>query len=125
MYTVGRIDVEKYRMVSPDIRTDEVIITEERIRHIQERHPGDFEKYSAYMRDIVENPQYILAANLPNTAFILKEYIENGECFQLVLRLAVEGDAPGFRNSIITFLRVSERTWKKYLRNKKVLYKSE
>ena len=32
MYTVGKIDVEKYRVVSPDIRTDEVIITEERIR---------------------------------------------------------------------------------------------
>lgn len=45
MFTVGYIDVEKYRMVSPGIRTREVIITEERIRHIQERHPKDLERF--------------------------------------------------------------------------------
>lgn len=50
MYTVGKIDVEKYRVVSPDIRTDEVIITKERIRHIQERHPGELERYAGYLR---------------------------------------------------------------------------
>lgn len=43
MYTVGKIDVEKYRVVSPDIRTDEVIITEE-------RHPGELERYAGYLR---------------------------------------------------------------------------
>ena len=73
MYTVGYIDVEKYKMVSKHIQTAQVIITEERIRHIQERNPEDYERYAEYLKEIVEDPDYILEANKPNTAIILKE----------------------------------------------------
>lgn len=123
--TIGRIDINKYRVVSNKIKTDEVIITDERTQHIKNRHPNDFERYSKYISDIVENPQYIIEANKPNTAFVLKEYIEDGEHFQLILRLAVEGDNPGYKNSVITFLKIEEKRFKRYLRTKKVLYKSE
>ena len=37
--TVGRIDRKLYSCVAPDILTDEVVITDERIEHIKERHP--------------------------------------------------------------------------------------
>ena len=122
---IGKLNTETYRVVSEQIQTDDVVITDERIRHIKDRHPNDYEKYARYMRDIVENPQYILEANKPNTALLLKQYVEDGEQFQLVLRLSVAGDYPGYKNSVITFLRISERTWKRYLHNKKILYKSE
>jgi apolipoprotein N-acyltransferase len=122
---IGKLNIELYRVVSQNIKTDEVIITDERIQHIQERHPNDFERYSKYMKDIVSDPQYILEANKPNTAFLLKEYEEAGERFQLILRLAVEGDTPGYKNSIITFLKVEEKRYKRYLRTKKILYKFE
>lgn len=125
MRTIGKIDIDKYKVVSDSIRTDEVVITDERIQHIRDRHPQDFEKYSAYMKDMVENPQYILEANKPDTAFILKEYAEAGERFQLILRLAVERDKPEYKNSVITFLKVEEKRFKRYLRTKKILYKSE
>lgn len=123
--TIGKIDVEKYRVVTDNIRTDEVIITDERIQHIKERHPNDFERYSQYLKQIVESPDYILEANKPNTAFLLKEFAEEDERFQLILRLAVEGDIPGYKNSIITFLKVEEKRYRRYLRTKKILYKSE
>ena len=42
MLTVGYIDIEKYRCITDDITTDEVIITEERIHHIKERRGTDF-----------------------------------------------------------------------------------
>lgn len=122
---VCKLDIEKYRCVSEHIATDEVIITDERIAHIQERHPEDYERYSRYFSDIIKNPHYILEANKPNTAFVLKEYVENGERFELILRLAVEGDKPGYKNSIITFLKVEEKRYKRYLRTKNILYKSE
>lgn len=123
--TIGKIDIQKYSVVSPNIRTDEVVITDERIRHIKERHPNDFERYSGYITRIVETPDYILEANRPNTALLLKEFSEANERFQLILRLAVEGDAPGYKNSVITFLKVEEKRYKRYLRTKKILYKSE
>lgn len=125
VHTIGRIDREKYRGVTEDIRTDEVIITDERIAHIKEHHPNDFERYAAYMADMVEHPQYILEANKPNTAFLLKEYAEDNERFQLILRLAVKGDVPGYKNSVITFLKVEEKRFKRYLRTKKTIYKAE
>lgn len=125
MKTIGHIQIEKYRAISPDIQTSEVVITDERIRHIQERHPNDFERYAGYLKEIVEFPDYILEANKPNTAFILKEIQSAGEKFQLVLRLSVAGDNPEYKNSIITFLKINKKRFDRYLRTKKILYKSE
>ena len=122
---VGHIDRKIYSVISDDIRTDEVVITQERIDHIRQRHPGDYERFAKYIVHMVENPQYILEANRPHTAFVLNEYMEDGERFELILRLSVSSDPETYENSVITFLRVNERKWAKYLRNKKILYKSE
>lgn len=123
--TIGKIDIEKYRVITDKIKTDEVVITDERIAHIKSRHPNDFERYSKYLGQIVEDPDYILEANKPDTAFLLKEFSMDGEKFQLILRLATEADIPGYKNSVITFLKVEEKRYKRYLRTKKILYKSE
>lgn len=125
MYTIGRIDVEKYKVISPDIQTDEVIITEERIRHIQERHPDDFERFRSYIPIILQDPDYIIAANKSNTAVLLKEIIENGEKFKLILRLKTPDMPEDYKNSIISFWHVGDTTWKKTLKNKNILYKRE
>lgn len=125
VHHIGQIDTEKYRVVTEDIRTDEVVITDERIQHIKKRHPRDFERYKNYLSQIVEAPDYILEANKPNTAFVLKAFEDAGERFQLILRLATNADNPEYKNSVITFLRVEEKRYKRYLRTKKILYKSE
>lgn len=119
------LDIEKYRCVSSDIRTSEVILTEERIAHIEERHPGDFQRYAGLLEEIIKAPDYILQANKPNTAFLLKEITREAERFQIILRLAVSSDPEDYKNSIITFLRVEEKRYLRYLRTKKILYKSE
>ena len=123
--TVGRIDIEKYRCITDRIATDEVIITPERIQHIEERHPGDYEQFVKYIADILENPDYILEANKPNTGVILKEIEENGEKFKVILRVKVESDPAEYRNSILSFWQIGETTWKKNVKNKKILYKRE
>lgn len=122
---VCRLDKELYRVVTEDIRTDEVIITGERIQHIRQRHPNDFERYARYLAEIVTAPDYILEANKPNTAFLLKEFTEEGKRFELILRLAVTDDPEGYKNSIITFLQVQEKRYQRYLRTKKILYSRE
>ena len=78
MNVIGYLDEEKYKCVSEHLTTNEVIITEERIQHIQERHPGDFERYVPYLEQIIEDPDYILEANKPNTAVLLKEFDGSG-----------------------------------------------
>lgn len=96
MQTVGRIDIKKYRCITDDITTDEVIITGERIGHIMERHPGDYEQYIGYLSEILADPDYILEANKPNTAIILKEIEANGVKFKVILRLRVENDPANY-----------------------------
>lgn len=125
VHRIGEIDVEKYRVVSENIRTNEVIITEERIQHIKEHHPNDYERYVEMLNDMYRNPQYILEDPSPSTAVILKEYSDTSEFFRMILRLATDEDDPAYKNSIITFMKINQRNFKKYLRNKKILYKSE
>lgn len=125
VHTIARIDIEKYRVVSDNIRTDEVIITDERIEHIKERHPNDYERYVEYMKEIIEDPEYILESKKPNTAWLLKRFVEDNEQFELILRLSVPGDQEGYKNSVITFLWIGESRYRRYTRTKKILYKKE
>lgn len=121
--TIGRIDIERYRVVSDDIQTDEVIVTEERIAHIKERHPNDYEQYCSYMAEVIADPDYIVEANSSNTAVLLKEIEEKTEKFKLILRLKIQSDPEGYRNSVLSFWRIGDTTWNKTINNKKVLYK--
>nr|DAV57542.1 MAG TPA: minor capsid protein [Caudoviricetes sp.] len=125
VHTVGEIDINKYKCITKDIKSNEVIITDERIQHIKDRHPNDYEKYYGYMHDIISNPDYIIEANKPNTALLLKSFSEGEEQFKTILRLVTSSDNPKYKNSIITFMKINEKEWQRLLRNKKVLYKSE
>lgn len=123
MYTVGKIDRNIYSCISDDIVTDDVIITDERIEHIKERHPNDYERFYSYISVIIENPDYIIEANKPKTGILLKEIEDNGEKFKLVLKLAVKEDPKNYKNSVISFWHIGNTTWNKSLKNKKILYK--
>lgn len=125
MHTVGKIDRDIYKCIAEDIVTDEVIITDNQIQHIKERHPNDYEQFSKYFKEIIENPDYILKSNMPNTAFLLKHIINEEITAQLILRLQTSTDPDNYKNSIITFLKISQRKLDKYLRNKKILYRRE
>ena len=105
------------------MQTSDVIITDERIEHIRSHHPRDYERYSSYLKSVLEDPDYILEANRPNTAFVLRQFAEGDKRFQLILRLATSSDEKTFSNSIITFLKIEEKKWNKYIRNKKILYR--
>ncbi len=125
VHTVGKIDKNIYKCITEDIVTDEVIITDERIRHIQERHPNDYERYYRYLKEILEHPQYIIESNKPYTALILKEFSDEKEQFKTVLRITTSHDNPDFKNSIITFMKINDKEWKRMLKNKRILYKKE
>lgn len=123
MYIIGKIDINIYKCITDDIITDEVIITEERIDHIKKHHPNDYERFSKYFKDIVQSPDYIVLANRPQTAIILKEINENGIKFKTALRLITSTDNKSFKNSIITFMKIDDKEWNRLLKNKKILYK--
>ena len=118
MHYIGKIDKRIYGCITKDIRTDEVIITDVQIQHIKDRHPNDYERYNKYFADIVANPDYIIEANRENTALILKEIQSESECFKTILRLSTSADNPEYKNSIITFMKIDDKEWKRVIKNK-------
>lgn len=125
VHYIGKINKEIYSCVTKDIVADEVIITDERIEHIQTNHPNDFEQYFKYLIQAIAKPMYIIEANKPNTALVLKSFCSDDKVFKMVLRLVTSSDNPNFKNSVITFMKIDEKEWKRLIKNKKILYKSE
>lgn len=123
MQYIGKLDRNIFKVISNNITTTDVILTEKQIEHIKVRHPNDYEMYYMYLKKIVEEPDYIIRDTKPNTGIILKEFKNFNKRFQLVLRVHTNTDVVGYKNSIITFLKVSEKKYMQYLRNKEILWK--
>ena len=119
---VGKIDVNIYKCITEDIVTDEVVITNNQIEHIKERHEDVLETILENMKEIIENPDYIIEDRRENTGLIVKK-IESSDNIQMVLRICTSKDPKGYKNSIISSWKISEKRLQNYLRNKRILYK--
>ena len=127
MQKIANIDTEKYSVISPNIRSSTVVLTENQTEHIIKRRGQDFyDQYNGYFQEIAEDPDYIFAdPNHPNTAIACKTLHIDGANVHLIIRLAVEGDDPELENSIITALKENPKRYAQRLRNKIPLYKRE
>ena len=125
MRIIGKIDIEKYKCITPHIITDEVVITDERIAHIMERHPRDYERFMLYIPEILRDPDYIIEGNSSHTGVLLKEFADDHGKFKLILRLKIPSDPENYKNSVLSFWYIGDTTWNKTIKNKKILYKKE
>jgi len=123
---IGFIDKNKLAQYRNKIITEEVILTDERIKHIKEHHPGDYEEYSKYLKEIIETPDYILEDEKnTDTVIYLKTIKENNKNLQIVLKLVTKVMNTNHKNSVLTFWKIKEKTLHQLLRNKKIIYKKE
>lgn len=123
VHFVGKIDRNIYQCITKDIVTDEVIITDNQIQHIKERHPQDYQNILDKVKDVISSPEYIIYDSHPNTGLVIGNVFENGEAAQVVLRIVTSADEQGYKNSIISCWKISAKRLQNYLRNKLVLYK--
>ena len=124
MQYIGKIDREKLGGYKDKLITTDVILTEERIKHIKEHHPGDYEEYSMYIQDIIENPDYILDDNKNiDTVLYMKNIKENNKNIQIVIRLNTNKTEFNKKNSILTLWKVKNSTYNQLIRNRKVIWK--
>lgn len=120
-----KIDRALYRVVEQDLVTDDVIITEQQILHIEEGHPGDYERLAAFVPEILQAPDYILRGNRPHTALVIKQISTPDLTAEVVLRLKVSSDPESYKNSIITMWNISQKRFRRLLRQSEILYKRE
>ncbi len=109
MHFVCKLDRKLYGVVTKDIASDDVVITEERIEHIKEHHPNDFETFADFFVEIINDPDYILAGNTERTFLLLKEIHQKNRPVKLILRLKTFDDPAEYKNSILTFTRTDKK----------------
>lgn len=124
MKYVGKIIIEKFQPVTDlKIISDDVILTPNRIEHIIERRGQAFyDEFNSYFADIVRDPDYIFKDKNDNTAIASKSVLHNGVNVNIVLRLAVAGDNPDYKNSIITAIKENDKRFAQRLRNNTPIY---
>lgn len=124
MYYIGKIDKNIFEKEFGKIQTEDVVLTDERMQHIKERHIDDYAIFEEYHKDILENPDIVLKdSKNDNTVFMIK-HIE-GTNMNVVIKLSVYEDEKHPKNSIMTAYRMRDKNVKKLERNNKMLYKRE
>ena len=124
MQYIGKLDKEKLGSYKERIITNEVILTEERIKHIKEHHPGDYEKYGIYISEIIKEPDYILEDNKNiDTLLYMKNIVNNKINIQIVIRLNTNKTEIYKKNSILTLWKIKNSTYNQLIRNRKVIWK--
>ena len=111
IYSLGTLDWKIYGSISEDHITDEVIITGKQLAHIRERHSEAYIDMLNHIRDILDDPDYIIKDKRPNTGLVIKR--------------STTGEQKGHKNSIITSWKITEKRLKNYLKNKDVIYIKE
>ena len=124
---IAKLDVQRYSCVAEHIRSSDVILTEKQKEHIIERRGKEFyDKYSPYFKEIIENPDYIFKdKKFENTAIASKTISLNSKNISVVVRIAVEGDEPWRKSSVITVMCENGKRYRQRVRNNIILYKRE
>ena len=125
VYPIGRLDKNLYSCITKDIIVDEIVITENQMKHIQERHPDVFENLIMDIKEAIDSPDYIIKDKHKNTGLVIKKQNDKEQNIHIVLRICTSEDEPGYKNSVISSWKISERRLQNYLRNKQILYKKE
>ena len=123
IHSLGTLDWDIYNCISSNHVADEVIITEEQMMHIRERHPEAYIDTLHYVRDILDDPDYIFRDKRPNTGLVVKKILNDEESSPLVLKIITSDDNKDYKNSVITSWKITEKRLNNYLRNKDVIYK--
>lgn len=115
---LGKINTKVLEKEFGKIQTDDIIVTSERIDHIKERHPEDYDLFEKYGRECVSAPDLIIK-DIKNkgTVFMIKKLPETN--LNVVVRVVLETDDSKLKNSVMTFYRIRERNLKKLIENVK------
>ena len=118
--SLGKVKKEVIEKEFGKIQTDEIIITNEREEHIKSRHPEDYELFQKYGAETVSSPDLMIRdGKNKGTVFMIKRL--HGTNLNVVVRVALERDEKGLKNSVMTFYRLRERNLRKMIEKNSIL----
>ena len=94
---LGSINTDILKSKFGKLQTAEIIVTNERLAHIQERHPQDYQLFWEYGKISVEKPDYIINDEKhEGTVFMVKQLPDTN--LNVVVRVALDMDKEGLKN---------------------------
>lgn len=124
LHKLGHLDTQPLEIEFRKLKTDEIIITNERIAHIKERHPEDYALFEKHGKSAVEHPDLIIKDSAhENTVFMVKRLEETN--LNVVVKLILENDEKDYKNSVMTFYRIRDKNLEKLKKKNKTIYKKE
>lgn len=117
--SIGKIDREILKKINIKLITEEVVFTFERIKHVTDKRPEIYDEVKTMLPIVIEKPDYIYNDwnNRNNTLVFIKQ-IDTKSKLNIVIKVAVENDGKHSKNSIITLMKIGEKTFKKIYNNK-------
>ena len=125
IHSLGKLNLEIYSCITTDFITDEVIITEEQLSHIREKHPEAYQDTLLYVKDVLDDPDYIFKDKKENSGIVVKKIINEEEHSLLVIKIITSKDNKDYKNSVITGWKIAEKRLNNYISNKDIIYKKE
>ena len=116
---IGRLNSKLLKELDIDIITEDVIFTFERMNHVKSKRLLLYEEIKDILPKAIYKPDYIYKDwnNRKNT-FIFIKNIDKNLKLDIVIKIAVVNDKKHSKNSIITIIKIGEKTFKKICRNK-------
>lgn len=122
--SLGKINIEVLEKEFGKIQTDEIVVTNERIEHIKQKHPEDYTLFQLYGEESVISPDMIIKdIRHEGTVFMVKHLPETN--LNVVVRVVLKSDDSKLKNSVMTFYRIREKNLKKLVKKNGLLYKKE
>lgn len=120
MQYIGKLNLKNIGKYGNKAITDEVILTDERLNeHILIKHFDEYHELKPFLKNIVESPDLILNDNRnDDTIILLKRINEIEKNGRVVIKIAIAEDTEHPKNSILTLMKLNERTWKQTIKNR-------
>lgn len=104
------------------LKNDDVVLTEERKRHIKERRKDDFDFVMDHLNETLEDYDYLLKDDKDKAIFI--KSVKDGKHYNnLVVLLSLNDETKA--NSILTGIKINDKNMKRYLNNHKIIDKKK
>lgn len=122
MYYIGKIDLNKIGKYKNKVATDEVVLTDERKRHILNNHINDYEKIIKNISRVILNPREILEDHKNSNTLLFIGKLEKNN-LNVIIKLSTINNDKHPKNSVMTAWIIRDSNLKKLRKKNKIIYK--
>ncbi len=121
MYYIGKINLNKIGKYKYKVMTNEVVLTEERRKHIYNSHSKDYEIIIKNINKVVLNPKKILEDNKNKDTLLFIDKIDNSN-LNVIIKLNTNNNKEHPKNSVMTAWIIRNSNLQKLEKKNKIIY---